>query len=419
MKALERRRKREEEQRRKSSMNIENSSNQQKKSISIQSSQSEVNEIHESSDKIENIPPSLPANNKDPEKVSQRMREKKEQRKRQKMLEAGIYPNATNSNKNNNKNYIENNNSNNPSNNNDSINRNNTFFNNKKYIIDKDSNKLVCSVESVAPAAGPKKFIKISSNKNIIADHFNLNNIFKQGTNNNISNSSDAPSTMPDPNYYILSKNIETIKNENVEDFLKKTQLEKPSTEQKESEVQKMINIMNLHPKSRDFRNNDIKYSNILTEKIEENEEYNKTKKEIDDLVKIINEEEKKIEDMQQKNKEEIQKYIEKILKLQNDLINSEQGDIVAYNEEDKIDKIQIFNLEMNLKRLEEENEKEKKNMIFLINKEILPLKKELKNEIIEVQKLKKQLLMWNKKTPPKDILKKIEVVMKYMKKYS
>ena len=50
----------------------------------------------------------------------------------------------------------------------------------------------------------------------------------------------------------------------------------------------------------------------------------------------------------------------------------------------------------MNLKRLEEENEKEKKNMIFLINKEILPLKKELKNEIIEVQKLKKQLLMWN-----------------------
>ncbi len=73
----------------------------------------------------------------------------------------------------------------------------------------------------------------------------------------------------------------------------------------------------------------------------------------------------------------------------------------------------------MNLQRIEEENEKEKNKMLFLINKEITPLQKELKNEILEVQKLKKQLLQWNKKTPPRDLLRKIEVVMKYMKNCS
>ena len=54
--------------------------------------------------------------------------------------------------------------------------------------------------------------------------------------------------------------------------------------------------------------------------------------------------------------------------------------------------------------------------MFSLINKEIIPLQKELINEINEVRNLKIQLKQWNKKIPPKDILKKIEVVMKYMK---
>ena len=49
-------------------------------------------------------------------------------------------------------------------------------------------------------------------------------------------------------------------------------------------------------------------------------------------------------------------------------------------------------NLSVTLKRLKEENEKERTQMFNLINKEILPLKKELKNEILEVQRLKKQL---------------------------
>ncbi len=137
------------------------------------------------------------------------------------------------------------------------------------------------------------------------------------------------------------------------------------------------------------------------------------------ELKKVEKEEENKMEQMLEKNKEEIQRYIEKILKLQNDLINSNQGDIIALENENKIDEIQIYNLQMNLQRIEEENEKEKNKMLFLINKEITPLQKELKNEILEVQKLKKQLLQWNKKTPPRDLLRKIEVVMKYMKNCS
>ena len=119
---------------------------------------------------------------------------------------------------------------------------------------------------------------------------------------------------------------------------------------------------------------------------------------------------------MLERNKIEIQNNINKIIELQNKLINSKQGDIVALEEENKIDVIQMNNLSVTLKRLKEENEKERTQMFNLINKEILPLKKELKNEILEVQRLKKQLLQWNKKAPPKDLLRKIEVVMKYMK---
>ena len=84
-----------------------------------------------------------------------------------------------------------------------------------------------------------------------------------------------------------------------------------------------------------------------------------------------------------------------------------------------KIDSIQINNLSVTYQRLKEENEKEKGEMLSLINKEILPLQNELKNEIDEVRKLKNQLIQWDKKAPPRDILRKIEVVMKYMKKHT
>ncbi len=431
MKAAQRRKKREEEKRRLSSMKPENNDIPQNK-LNIKASQ-------ESKERIENIPSSRLANNKDPEKVSQRMKEKIEQRRIQKLKEdlksssnEDFSLNNSNSINKNNENIKKSNPppyNNNNNNNDDNINRNNTFFNNKKYVIDKESNKLAFSVESGAPAAVPKKVLfKIPSNKNVIVDNFNLNNfnninlnlndIATINTNKNMSNSSDHASTF---NYYVLSKNIADIKNENIDEFLQKTQLEKPSIEQKESEVQNMIKIMNLCPKINNSKKqlNDSIYANILSKKIKDNQEYDITKKEIEDLANTVDEEEKKIEMMQEKNKEEIQKYIERILKLQNDLINSEQGDIVALEEENKIDKIQIYNLQMNLNGLEKENEKERNNMMTLINKEILPLQQELKNEILEVQKLKKQLLKWNKKTPPKDILKKIEVVMKYMKKHT
>jgi len=422
MKAAERKRKRLEE---KSKQNSKIDMNEMPKKKLISNQENAIN-----SKEINNTISPRPANNIELEKISQKKRERMERRKRKKMIEAGLDPNDIESNNNNNDSIIDNmniNNNVNNINNINNINRNNTFFNNKKYIIDKDSNKLIYSVEP--STSGLKKVnFKIPSNKTLnLEKNFNLNNnrnIMKQNSNS-ISNSlnNDILSTASNPNYQILSKNFENIKNENIEEFLTKTNPKKPTIEQKESEVQAMIQVMNLHPNPKNQNNvkniNDSNYAHNLTQKIEDNNEYYESQKEIMELKKVEKEEENKMEQMLEKNKEEIQRYIEKILKLQNDLINSNQGDIIALENENKIDEIQIYNLQMNLQRIEEENEKEKNKMLFLINKEITPLQKELKNEILEVQKLKKQLLQWNKKTPPRDLLRKIEVVMKYMKNCS
>ena len=245
-------------------------------------------------------------------------------------------------------------------------------------------------------------------------------------SNNSIHNynNNDIPSITSTPNYQLLSKNYANIKNENIEEFLAKTNPDKPSDEQKESEVKKMIEVMDLRPNPKNANNqailNDEKnYAYNLTRKIEDNNDYYENQKEIKKLIEIVKEEERNTEQMLERNKEEIQKYIEKIISLQNTLINSKQGDIVALEEANKIDDIQINNLSVTYQRLKEENEKEKNRMLSLINKEIIPLQKELKNEIKEVQNLKNQLLKWDKKAPPRDILKKIEVVMKYMKNCS
>ena len=182
-----------------------------------------------------------------------------------------------------------------------------------------------------------------------------------------------------------------------------------------------MIEVMNLKPNlksdnNKTIKNDDNNYAYNLTQKIEDNNNYYENQKEIKELKERVIEEEKKLEQKLQRNKEEIQKYIEKIISWQNILINSKQGDIVALEEENKIDDIQINNYSVTYQRLVEENEKERNKMFYLINKEIIPLQKELKSEINEVRNLKIQLKQWNKKAPPKDILKKIEVVMKYMK---
>jgi hypothetical protein len=379
------------------------------------------NEIN-SHNKIENIAPSRPANNVDPEKIEQRMKDRKERKRIKKLIESGISPifiqnnNNTNNNQNDNNNVIENN-----INNNGDVDSNN--------IKQKESNKLGYSSESMAPLAGKKVNFnlpinkKLNENFNFANYNFNNNNDIRHSSSSNSnSNNNDITSASSAPNYSVLTKNYANIKNENVEEFLKKTNPKKPSDERKEAEVQRMIEIMNLRPNPKNGNNktnaNDSdNYAYNLTQKIEgTTDDYYTTQKEIKDLKEQVREEESKMNQMLERNKIEIQNNIEKIIELQNKLINSKQGDIVALEEANKIDVIQMNNLSVTLKRLKEENEKERTQMFNLINKEILPLKKELKNEILEVQRLKKQLLQWNKKAPPKDLLRKIEVVMKYMK---
>ena len=379
------------------------------------------NEIN-SHNKIENIAPSRPANNVDPEKIEQRMKDRKERKRIKKLIESGISPifiqnnNNTNNNQNDNNNIIENN-----------INSNGDVDSNN--MKQKESNKLGYSSESMAPLAGKKVNFnlpinkKLNENFNFANYNFNNNNDIRHSSSSNSnSNNNDITSASSAPNYSVLTKNYANIKNENVEEFLKKTNPKKPSDERKEAEVQRMIEIMNLRPNPKNGNNktnaNDSdNYAYNLTQKIEGTaDDYYATQKEIKDLKEQVKEEENKMNQMLERNKIEIQNNINKIIELQNKLINSKQGDIVALEEANKIDVIQMNNLSVTLKRLKEENEKERTQMFNLINKEILPLKKELKNEILEVQRLKKQLLQWNKKAPPKDLLRKIEVVMKYMK---
>ena len=427
MKAAERRRKRLLE---KSKQSLESDNNEvnKKKIAAIPSIKSEIkitnpenaNEIN-NENIIQNISSSKPGNNMDIEKISQKIKERKEKRKRKNMNDSGINPTFKDSN--NNINAINENN----------INNNNSINNNRNRLKDKDSNKLLGSIESMGSITGQKKVnfsikskdINLENNNNI---NNNINNkqLSVSSSNNSINNynNNNIPSITSTPNYQLLSKNYANIKNENIEEFLAKTNPDKPSDEQKESEVKKMIEVMDLRPNPKNANNqailNDEKnYAYNLTRKIEDNNDYYENQKEIKKLIEIVKEEERNTEQMLERNKEEIQKYIEKIISLQNTLINSKQGDIVALEEANKIDDIQINNLSVTYQRLKEENEKEKNRMLSLINKEIIPLQKELKNEIKEVQNLKNQLLKWDKKAPPRDILKKIEVVMKYMKNCS
>ena len=302
---------------------------------------------------------------------------------------------------------------------------------NRNFINEKDSKQLLEALEPIPPISQKKVNFNIPSNKSLNINNIDLNN--KPNSNSNsISNKSikindfniinnDIPSTIPIPNYQLLEKQIPNIKKENVDDFLKKTNPDKPSDEEKQSEVKRMIQVMNLRPNPKNSYNQVIlndknKYAYNLTQKIEDNYNYYENQKEINELREQVKEEEKYLEEKLKRNREEIQKKIEKIIYLQNKLINSEQGDIVALEEENKIYEIQINNYLVTLKRLEEENMKEKKRMHSLINEEIIPLQKELQAEINEVRILKNQLKFMNKKVPPIDILKKIEVVMKYMK---
>ena len=265
----------------------------------------------------------------------------------------------------------------------------------------------------------------ILSDKKLNTSNNNNNNINKiisdsnseySINNNNIENIT----SLSNQNYRFLSKNYNEIKLENVKEFLNKTNAEKPSYEQKEYEIKNMIKVMELKPKEFDIKTNkeeeSIFTANIL-KKIEGNEEYEENKREIKKLKNRIKEEENKIEKTLEQNKEEIKKYVENIIKLQNNLINSSKGDIFYLEEENKIDEIKIQNLRATHKRLIDENKQEKDRISKIINEQIPIYAKELEKEIEEVKKMKHQLEIQGKKKSPNDIMKKIEVVMRYMKK--
>ena len=379
-----------------------------KKLISIPSQKTEIKNEENSDEinnmnKIQNIPASRPANNVDVEKISQRIKERKERKKRKNKIE-NIEPVFVDNNINENQN-------NNISNNNNNINLNNS----------EKENKNAYDSESVAPIPVLQK-----NNINPIqAENVNNNNninhkIISVSSSSHSINKNEIQSSLSTPNYQFLSKQYYEIKPENIKDFLINTNPDKPIIEQKELEVHKMVKLMELKPKAIDIKENKEAENNFtynLMQKIGENKEYLENQKEIKELKIKVKEEEKKIENLLEDNKKEIKEYMEKITKLQNDLLNSQQGDIFYLEEENKIDEIQIQNLSSTLQRLNEENEREKYRINDLVNGEISSLTNDLNKEISDVQKIKRQLEALGKKKPPRDITKKIEVVMRYMKK--
>ena len=395
-----------EQSQKKKTDSSKNSEIPKKKLISIPSQKTEIKNEENSEEfnnmnKIQNIPASRPANNVDVEKISQRIKERKERKKRKNKVE-NIEPVFVDNNINENQNNI--------------ISNNNIDLNNNEK-----ENKNAYDSESVAPIPVLQK-----NNINPIqAENVNNNNninhkIISVSSSSHSINKNEIQSSISTPNYQFLSKHYYEIKPENIKDFLINTNPDKPVIEQKELEVHKMVKLMELKPKAIDIKENkeaENTFTYNLMQKIGENKEYIENQKEIKELKIKVKEEEKKIENLLEDNKKEIKEYMEKITKLQNDLLNSQQGDIFYLEEENKIDEIQIQNLSSTLQRLNEENEREKYRINDLVNGEISFLTNDLNKEISEVQKIKRQLEALGKKKPPRDITKKIEVVMRYMKK--
>ena len=395
-----------EQSQKKKTDSSKNSEIPKKKLISIPSQKTEIKNEENSDEinnmnKIQNIPASRPANNVDVEKISQRIKERKERKKRKNKVE-NIEPV-----------FVDNN---------INENQNNNINNNINLNSNEKENKNAYDSESVAPIPVLQK-----NNINPIqADNTNNNNnninhkIISVSSSSHSINKNEIQSSISTPNYQFLSKHYYEIKPENIKDFLINTNPDKPVIEQKELEVHKMVKLMELKPKAIDIKENkeaENTFTYNLMQKIGENKEYIENQKEIKELKIKVKEEEKKIENLLEDNKKEIKEYMEKITKLQNDLLNSQQGDIFYLEEENKIDEIQIQNLSSTLQRLNEENEREKYRINDLVNGEISFLTNDLNKEISEVQKIKRQLEALGKKKPPRDITKKIEVVMRYMKK--
>ena len=392
MKALQRKKQKQmelEQSLKKKTNSSKNSIITKKKLISVPSdyqNQENPEEIN-SMNKIQNIPASRPANNVDVEKISQRIKERKQRKKRNK--KDNLEPVFINDN-----------------NKEDNINNNNIHENNNNI---KD-NKNIYDSESVAPIPTPKN----------INNNINPNKIISVSSSSHSINKNEYQSGISTPNYQFLSKNYHEINQENIKNFFNNTNPNKPLEEQKELEIHNMIKLMELKPKSINIKANkevENNFTHNLMQKIKENKEYKENQKEIKDLKIKIKEEENKIEIMLEKNKEEIKEYIEKIIKLQNNLLNSQQGDIFYFEEENKIDEIQIQNLSATYQKLTEENENERYKINELVNGEVSSLANELNKEINEIKKIKRELEILGKKKPPRDIMKKIEVIMRYANK--
>ena len=393
MKALQRKKQKQmelEQSLKKKTNSSKNSIITKKKLISVPSdyqNQENPEEIN-SMNKIQNIPASRPANNVDVEKISQRIKERKQRKKRNK--KDNLEPV-----------FINDNNKEDNINNNNNINENNNNIKDNKNIYDS---------ESVAPIPTPKN----------INNNINPNKIISVSSSSHSINKNEYQSGISTPNYQFLSKNYHEINQENIKNFFNNTNPNKPLEEQKELEIHNMIKLMELKPKSINIKANkevENNFTHNLMQKIKENKEYKENQKEIKDLKIKIKEEENKIEIMLEKNKEEIKEYIEKIIKLQNNLLNSQQGDIFYFEEENKIDEIQIQNLSATYQKLTEENENERYKINELVNGEVSSLANELNKEINEIKKIKRELEILGKKKPPRDIMKKIEVIMRYANK--
>jgi len=393
MKALQRKKQKQmelEQSLKKKTNSSKNSIITKKKLISVPSdyqNQENPEEIN-SMNKIQNIPASRPANNVDVEKISQRIKERKQRKKRNK--KDNLEPVFINDN-----------------NKEDNINNNNINENNNNI---KDNKNIIYDSESVAPIPTPKN----------INNNINPNKIISVSSSFHSINKNEYQSGISTPNYQFLSKNYHEINQENIKNFFNNTNPNKPLEEQKELEIHNMIKLMELKPKSINIKANkevENNFTHNLMQKIKENKEYKENQKEIKDLKIKIKEEENKIEIMLEKNKEEIKEYIEKIIKLQNNLLNSQQGDIFYFEEENKIDEIQIQNLSATYQKLTEENENERYKINELVNGEVSSLANELNKEINEIKKIKRELEILGKKKPPRDIMKKIEVIMRYANK--
>ena len=238
-----------------------------------------------------------------------------------------------------------------------------------------------------------------SSKKNSLKDKKNhsLKNIIPKKTNkknHNINFDNNYNSNVNNNNNDNDNNHLNDINS--ISSFLdKKNNL---SPKEKKKNLSKMFKLLNT----------DVSIDNY---EIGKNVSYIESKKELDKLQEQFIEEENKLQILLSKNNTEAQKYVETIIKLQNQLLNSPQWDVITLEEENKIDDIKIKKLKEKIELMKEESEKEIEEIQNIKFDEINDT---LRKEIEKVQNLKKTILKFKGREIPEEITKEIEVVMKY-----